>query len=334
MPSNCDGEGERLSRLNKPSRLRKDGTVVDAGVGRWPPAISIPWMDSPLRSERQGRGRSLSADGFMALLWKRIAHAGRAGLFSRRFRAHFDITDAVDEVEEYLLLTLRTGDAKGIASRLIANSTNLPIVLESNPLDTPAHEADRLDLILDLVELLHNDVVTLPADDGESDLSPDERMAAGQDAFRQFVNPALAMHSPPLELLPIGHIVEQDAERRELYVQPLPTDSERQVSEPVTAAKNLFLKRGATVDDKRAAVQALAGALEHLRPEVKEALVSKDEAALFEIANGFAIRHNNRQQKADYDSEVWLDWIFHVYLATVHLIVGLRDRPGQVGLVR
>jgi hypothetical protein len=278
-------------------------------------------VDGPLRSDRTGRSRRLPADGFITLLWRRIVQAGSEGLFARRFRRHYDTADDIREVEEYLLVNLRTNHAERLAAALIANSPNPPSVFEGTPLDLPSDERDRIDLILDLVELLHNDVVML-----KIDAPPFDKQDAGREAFRDLLNPALKMHSPPLELLPIGHIVERDVERRELYLQPLPADSERQITDPVAAAKNLFLKRGATVDDKRAAVQALAGALEHLRPEVKDALVRKDEGALFQIANGFAIRHNDRQQKADYDSEVWLDWIFHVYLATVHLVVGIRDR--------
>jgi hypothetical protein len=86
------------------------------------------------------------------------------------------------------------------------------------------------------------------------------------------------------------------------------------------------LRRGATVEDKRAAVKQLADALEHLRPEVDEQLLSKDERDLFRTANEFAIRHNKPGQKRDYDKAVWLDWLFHVYLATIRAVVAVRDR--------
>ncbi len=294
-------------------------------------------MTGNLRSERQGRARKLPIDGFLILLWKRIIQAREARLFDQSLRGHLDedwgirrlpeITDA----EEYLLLKLQSNDAKSIASGLTKDPTLLPFAFEQHPLATTDQLPKALDLLLDLIELLHSDLVALPIRSEGAALPTGTDKAAGQEAFRNLVNPVLALYGPPLELLPIGHIVEQDAERRDLYVRPLPSDSERQLDEPVTAAKNLFLKRGATIDDKRAAVQALAGALEHLRPEARTGLLSKDEAALFEIANGFAIRHNNRGQKIDYDSEPWLDWMFHVYLATVHILVAVRDRPDRDG---
>jgi len=32
----------------------------------------------------------------------------------------------------------------------------------------------------------------------------------------------------------------------------------------------------------------------------------KDERELFNLANGFAIRHNTRDQRKDYDDAIWL----------------------------
>lgn len=57
-----------------------------------------------------------------------------------------------------------------------------------------------------------------------------------------------------------------------------------------------------------------------LRDNIKEHMLRQDEKDLFNIANNFRIRHENEQQKADYDS-VWLSWLFYVYLSTIHLIL-------------
>ena len=43
-----------------------------------------------------------------------------------------------------------------------------------------------------------------------------------------------------------------------------------------------------------------------------------DEGALFQIANRFAIRHQNADQQSNY-ADAYLDWIFWWYLATVDL---------------
>lgn len=80
----------------------------------------------------------------------------------------------------------------------------------------------------------------------------------------------------------------------------------------------LFRRRGATDEDKRSALIALAGILEERRQLMKGKLVTADEGALFHIANKFAIRHQNKQQLSDYDP-AFLDWVFWWYLGTVEL---------------
>jgi hypothetical protein len=66
--------------------------------------------------------------------------------------------------------------------------------------------------------------------------------------------------------------------------------------------------------------------LEHRRTLLKDALLSKDEGALFAIANAFDLRHRNAGQRDDYD-EVFLDWVFWWYLGTIELITRLLARP-------
>ena len=88
--------------------------------------------------------------------------------------------------------------------------------------------------------------------------------------------------------------------------------------EVVAHAIALFRGRDADEHDKRSAAINLAGVLEERRALLKAELVTKDEGALFEIANRFAIRHRNDTQQADYDP-AFLDWVFWWYLATIEL---------------
>ncbi|MDH6709156.1 hypothetical protein P3T27_005902 [Kitasatospora sp. MAA19] len=80
-----------------------------------------------------------------------------------------------------------------------------------------------------------------------------------------------------------------------------------------------FRARGASEMDRRQAVIALAGILERRRGLVKEQLLSKDEGALFQIANQFGIRHQDAKQQKEYNSELYLEWIFYWYVATINL---------------
>ncbi|MGW4817168.1 hypothetical protein ACWEPB_36750 [Kitasatospora cineracea] len=84
-------------------------------------------------------------------------------------------------------------------------------------------------------------------------------------------------------------------------------------------ALSQFRARGASEMDRRQAVIALAGVLERRRGLVKEHLLSKDEGSLFQIANQFGIRHQDAKQQKEYDAELYLEWIFYWYVATINL---------------
>jgi hypothetical protein len=78
--------------------------------------------------------------------------------------------------------------------------------------------------------------------------------------------------------------------------------------------------------DRRRAVRELADVLEAIRPDVKAELTKGDERDLFKIANGFAIRHNDVAQKREYDDELWVGFLFQLFLFSIHLVRRLRDR--------
>lgn len=63
----------------------------------------------------------------------------------------------------------------------------------------------------------------------------------------------------------------------------------------------LFRQRDGTRETKRSAVVALAGILEERRSLLADELLTKDEGALFQIANKFGIRHQRADQRDDYD---------------------------------
>ena len=105
--------------------------------------------------------------------------------------------------------------------------------------------------------------------------------------------------------------------RDNLLEQALTTPDAADRSE-VEHAVQLLRARGATREDKRSAVVALARVLEHRRGLLKEQLPRRDEGALFQIANEFDLRHRRAGQRDDY-GEAFLDWVFWWYLGTVEL---------------
>jgi hypothetical protein len=151
---------------------------------------------------------------------------------------------------------------------------------------------------------------------------------AGQDAFRAQLNPLLEQHEPSLELSATGEVVAlAPEEMRSLLDASVPASADPDlVMSRLDAAKALYRSRNSTRVDRRHAVRELADVLEALRGEIKEEMLPKDERELFHLANGFAIRHNTRDQRKDYDDAIWLSWAFYVYLATIHAVLRLKER--------
>jgi len=90
------------------------------------------------------------------------------------------------------------------------------------------------------------------------------------------------------------------------------------IKDEVAHAIAQFRARSAGTSERRSAVVVLAGVLEQRRRLLKNELLRKDEGALFQIANEFALRHRREGQYSDYDP-IFLDWVFWWYLATIDL---------------
>jgi hypothetical protein len=151
----------------------------------------------------------------------------------------------------------------------------------------------------------------------------------GQAVYRWKVNELLARSELNLRLADDGddvgflvHTVGDDRHRLVTAVLATPDPKDRA---EVAHAVGLFRSRTATREDKRSAAVALARVLEDRRDLLKTELLSRDEGALFQIANQFDVRHRRADQRPDYD-DAYLDWIFWWYLATVELTNRLLAR--------
>lgn len=250
------------------------------------------------------------------------------GLFSQAFK----ITGIDGKPDERVAAQIPDGEAFFLERMKVSDIGYWFLRLDA----APSNVEDDPDVFLDLLELLHAECVSLPKSRTRMKFGSDYRFnapfskAEGQRVFREKINPVLAMAQPPYELEASGTIRQLPPEDLSgLVDEPLPEDEEAAVVDPVRAAIEQFFRRGAAVHDRLAAVKMLADSLERLRPEVKAELLSKDEAALFNVANNFGIRHNNREQRLDYNRELWLEWMFYVYLATIRAMLRLRDEQRQ-----
>jgi hypothetical protein len=220
---------------------------------------------------------------------------------------------------------MRTIRRKGVWPYWMPREISFGVVI------APWEEWDE-DVLFDVVEVLHD--LASEGTDGSYHSYNDCGMhyvefdkATGQEVFRQEMNTVLRMHEPPYEMNDEGMVIEAGpAEFHSLVTAAVPPGVEPDVLSKLDSATTRFRTRGASLDDRRVAVRDLADVLEALRDDIKESMLSKDERELFHIANGFAIRHQNRQQRRDYDRLTWLRWAFYVYLATIHAVLRVRER--------
>lgn len=265
----------------------------------------------PLWSERHGGSLALSKDGFGTLLYQ----AFESLIADNYFTEEFDWPDQRGRhpsAKAEAFFSMKLGDPW--AARAITSEFVLQIADDAK--------------LFDLIELLHREVVREHQPYRDDLIYNDDAPEVGRAALREAVNPILARRDPPLELLDNGEIVERAPEPfRRLVEQALPADApKKEVRDRVDDAVAHFRRRGATAGDRRAAVKELADVLEFLRDDVKEHMLSEDEGALFQLANNFAIRHNKRETRRDFDEPAWLAWAFYVYLATIRLTLELRGR--------
>jgi len=151
---------------------------------------------------------------------------------------------------------------------------------------------------------------------------------SGQALYRWWMNDLLDTSNLGLRLADdgedVGRLVHSTPGALSTMVDEALAD-EGVHSAEVAHAVHLFRSRHATRIDKRSAIVTLAGILEQRRSLLQKELLSKDEDALFELANRYDLRHREAKQRTDYD-EAFLEWIFYWYLATVQLIEQLLQR--------
>jgi hypothetical protein len=203
----------------------------------------------------------------------------------------------------------------------------------------PAALSQTRDAFFDLIEALH-DLVARPqyrSWHGYSNCGwhhSDFAVQVGRSVYRWQINRLLARSDLGVRLATegedTGRLVQVTDDARTELVQRMVERNDESTGGQIRHAIVLFRSRSATEYDKRSAVVALAGVLEKRRALLKKELFSKDEQALFQIANQFAIRHENDRQQGDYDP-VFQDWIFWFYLATVELTDRLIERQTKCG---
>lgn len=149
----------------------------------------------------------------------------------------------------------------------------------------------------------------------------------GREEFKDIINEILNDYGPGYEIGANGEIYTfVQEEFRPLLTAPIPTTDQDNIESKITKAVDKFRRYGSTLDERREAVRSLADCLEYLRKDIEKVIAKKDDADLFNIANNFGIRHHNDKQKTNYESAIWLSWMFYFYLATIHACIRLINK--------
>lgn len=149
----------------------------------------------------------------------------------------------------------------------------------------------------------------------------------GKKYFRELINPILSDYKDGFEISENGEILVLSEEGlSDIFDAEVPTDNIDNITKKINSAILKFKRYKATLDDRKEAIRELADVLEFLRPTIKLHMDKKDENDIFNIANNFAIRHHNQEQKTDYDKPIWYNWMFYYYLATIHAVLRIENK--------
>jgi hypothetical protein len=110
-----------------------------------------------------------------------------------------------------------------------------------------------------------------------------------------------------------------------LIKEAVETNEPKNIDLKVKYSISKFSRYNSSVEDKKEAVRTLADVLEYLqKSDIR--LPKADEKNLFNIINNFDIRHLNRNQQNDYDKDIWYDWMFYTFLASIHVLLKLDEK--------
>jgi hypothetical protein len=151
-----------------------------------------------------------------------------------------------------------------------------------------------------------------------NEILADYENESAQNNYRVEMDKQLKDYNEGFELDKNGHIIRIPSQGfKQLLDRKLPTENDDIISR-VNQAIYTYHNRKSSRLERKEAVRHLADILEGLRKKVGPLIKKKDESDLFILINRFGIRHNDPQQKDDYDDIIFLSWMFHYFLATIH----------------
>lgn len=147
----------------------------------------------------------------------------------------------------------------------------------------------------------------------------------GKQKYREEINGILEKYESGYLLSEEGQVQKlADTGFENLVYKKVITNDKDNIDNRVNGAINKFLYYKSNIDDKKAALLALFGVLEYLKTcNIK--LEGKDSNDLFNIMNGFDLRHHQKVQQKDYQKDEWYEWLFYTCLASIRLLLRVKE---------
>lgn len=148
----------------------------------------------------------------------------------------------------------------------------------------------------------------------------------GQVLYRNLINGMLKDYRTGYQLSDKGEILHLSPSGLESLCENIKkTEDPENIDSRIQDAISKYKGYSAKLSDKKDAIRCLGDVLEYLRKNNIK-LNNKDDSDLFQIINGFDIRHHNQFQQGDYDKEAWYDWMFYTFLSSINLLLKLKDK--------
>lgn len=144
--------------------------------------------------------------------------------------------------------------------------------------------------------------------------------------FTKEINRILALFEDGYELTEKGYIRNLQDKGLEKMADEVKSEFDTESNQIIDNARRKFFHYKSDDTDKKSAILELAGILENYKRSDKLKFNSKDESELFNLLNNFNLRHNNPNQKGNYDKEIYYTWIFHNLLSAINACFKIIER--------
>ena len=142
----------------------------------------------------------------------------------------------------------------------------------------------------------------------------------GKVRFLDEINKLLSNYEGDYHLSKEGEIRNNTPDAYEELLSEAPTtDEPSNVDERISYAISKYFHFSSGLNEKKDAVRTLADVLEFYKKQGIK-LTNRDDSDLFNIINGFDIRHHNQIQQGSYNKEIWYEWMFYSFLSSIRAI--------------